>query len=768
MRCLGTDLLRTLSALAIGIALSPFVQAAQPLPLIPPEGRIQLVNGRMVLKQEPEDTRQPEATRQPELSSGGLGSANAGINDGGFLAMAAADPDRIFTTPAGAPSETLAPATQAMPSVDLGGALQQSDSVQSMNTQLRNLASLDPRIRGYRYGQIYTQADGAYWIPVRQDLDTPLSMIDPSVVQTVEVVPGPYSLQYGPGLSFLNILTTSTPRYDSFEAHAYVGNNYFANGNLLNATQRIYGGNKDWGFSILHGTRDGNHYTSGNGSTIPSRYNNEDFFAQFGFDLDTDSHAEFRYLRQDQTDTQYPGQLFKTNIAITEGFTAQWIDETPGAAWNKLVTEGWYNIGHLKGGTDPGEHIFDIVQRIDQALENLGIVDPNFNATTNASTISTGGRVASVFGEDGFNQLTIGTDFRYVNQYVNENLQFSDSGSVTNFSTGLPRSYMVDPGAFAEYNMPLSPYWTTTIGSRVDWLHTDIVQPFPNYTTNPGLPFSQNNILYAFFLTNKVELDDTWSARFGFGQAQRPPTMTERYASGEFLTLLQSGLSRVVGKSTLTPERAWQLDGSLNCSTENFRARLNGYFSFINNFSTFYTLPVIDPTGARLLFTETTNLATLAGFEGSTERDLNSYWTSFTSILYVSGRDQTLGAPLTQIYPLEGRVGLRLHDPDGGNRWGTEMFARIVDRQDRLGTLRNGLTGDRVIVELPTGGFTVWNLRAYYNASEKINYVAGINNMFDRNYIEHLSIRYAPSPGFPGLGVLSPGFTPYIGINMTY
>ena len=108
------------------------------------------------------------------------------------------------------PTSAMIPDQQASPPIDLVSALQQSDTVQTVNNQIRNPVSLDPPVRGYRFGQIYTQGDGAYWIPVRQVLDTPLSMFDPNVVEVIEAVAGPYSLQYGPGFSYLNVVTAPT------------------------------------------------------------------------------------------------------------------------------------------------------------------------------------------------------------------------------------------------------------------------------------------------------------------------------------------------------------------------------------------------------------------------------------------------------------------------------------------------------------------------------------------------------------------------------
>lgn len=752
--------------------------------IFPRDGYVRLVNGRLSLTQ-PTAPPVPVQPEQPERRDQSLLTSHRGIPDVAAL-LAQAQRNGSLSAPSGT-SSAISPATQVAPQIDLAGALESSDSVQTVNNQIRNPAALDPRVRAYRYGQIYTQADGAFWMPVRQDLDTPLSMFDPNVVQMLEVVPGPYALQYGPGFAYLNAVTALTPRYDCYEGHIFLGETYYGNGDLLNATQRYYGGNQGWGFSILHASRTGNAYTAGDGTQIPAAYNNENLFAQFGFDVDIDRRVEFNYLRQDQTDTQYPGQFFQVSAAVTQGWNLRYIDQSVDGPWDKLVAESWYNIGRMQGATNPEEWTFQVVPRVNQGLQNFFGTPgfpTNFSATTNGSLYTTGGRLATVYGEDDERHLTVGTDFRYINQYVNERIHL-DAPNVpfppgtppipVNFQTGLPRSFMTDAGAFTELAMPFTPYWTSTVGARVDWVHSEIPGGRPidypnNYPAND--PRAQSNILYSCFLTNEVELDEDWTAQLNFGEAMRPPTLTERYADGEYIAMLQSGFTRLISRLELPPERLWQIDAGLSCDYDRFRGRVSAFYSFIQNFSTFTVLSAVDPTGARLVFTYNTPLATLAGFESYAERDLNDYWTLFGSGLYVGGRDQTLGAPLTQIYPLEGRVGLRLHDPEGGQRWGVELAARAVAHQFRLGTLRVGEPesplGLREVVEQPTGGFTVWNLRSYYNMTERLSVVLGINNVFDRNYIEHLSLRFPQQGAIPAAGVLSAGFTPYVGVNWTY
>jgi outer membrane receptor protein involved in Fe transport len=120
------------------------------------------------------------------------------------------------------------------------------------------------------------------------------------------------------------------------------------------------------------------------------------------------------------------------------------------------------------------------------------------------------------------------------------------------------------------------------------------------------------------------------------------------------------------------------------------------------------------------------------------------------------------------IFPFESIAGLRLHDPQGGRTWGVEVSARMVDDQNRLGTYRISTGGDVDILEQLTPGFTVWNLRGYYNVTDNFNMVAGIQNLFDRNYLEHLNLRLPEDGSIPAAAVYNVGFTPYIGAEVTY
>ena len=97
-----------------------------------------------------------------------------------------------------------------------------------------------------------------------------------------------------------------------------------------------------------------------------------------------------------------------------------------------------------------------------------------------------------------------------------------------------------------------------------------------------------------------------------------------------------------------------------------------------------------------------------------------------------------------------------------------QISARIIDNQDRLGTVPS--SQGTSIIEEATPGFTTFHLRSYYTYSRNLSFTAGVENLFDRNYQEHLDLRLRGPADFPGdvTRVLQPGITPYFGVDWTF
>ncbi len=666
-------------------------------------------------------------------------------------------------------------------SPDTGTAIQESPSVQTVNIQRRSAIAFDPRVRGYHIGQVYAQGEGVWWNPVRPDLDSMLGRIDPRMIDQLDVIAGPYSVRYGPGFAFIDANLADTPRYyNGCESHNRAGYTIRANGAQHYALDTFYGGSANYGYIMNYGYRNGADYLAGNGQRIPSSYLLNNVSSQFGFHVAEESRVELRYDFLDQRDTQIPGQFFDIDELESHAFLVSLIDEQCCAPWQQLRVDAWHHRTPTRGsvGNDP---LFQIQDRITAALQNAGTTGVTFQGTTNAKLVSSGGRAEALFGEADSAQLRTGIDLRHARQTIDESFPIQLVTPLP-IDTRLLPSEMFNPGVYAELGLPMSSYWTTRVGARADYVHTTASGLDPNSTSIPfPNDLKQDDTLYAFYMMNDLQLTDALSASIGFGESQRPPTLIERYADGVFVSVLQSGFTRVIGNPRLDPEKLWQLDAGLYADYGDVRGSVSAYHGWVQDYITYRGGVVRDPTGALLVRYVRTPLATLTGFEFKGEKDLSSSWTAFVAGHYVQGHDQTLDAPLPGISPLEGILGLQWHSAEDPDRLGAEFLLRAVDAQDRLGVIRLGNlfdTGQRT-VEQVTGGFTVINVRGYWSPDEekRLRIVGGVENLFDRTYLQHLDLRLAGSAGGPpgsGLGPFSsafayaPGITPYLGIDWTY
>ena len=112
---------------------------------------------------------------------------------------------------------------------------------------------------------------------------------------------------------------------------------------------------------------------------------------------------------------------------------------------------------------------------------------------------------------------------------------------------------------------------------------------------------------------------------------------------------------------------------------------------------------------------------------------------------------------LPQIPPLESRLGIRVHDSDPKRRWQVEFSARIVNGQNAVA---------QSLGEQATPGFTTFTIRTYWQATSKLLLTAGVENLGNKNYREHLD---PISGNILGVNPLyRPGTNFYFGSQLTY
>jgi iron complex outermembrane receptor protein len=352
------------------------------------------------------------------------------------------------------------------------------------------------------------------------------------------------------------------------------------------------------------------------------------------------------------------------------------------------------------------------------------------------------------------------------------------------FADNVPTSYMWNPGSYVQWTMPWTCYLKSDVGFRYDFVQTNarLGELGPEFVTNSNLtpPFNEGDSLYAAYITNELKLDKGLTVRLGLGHSEAPPTLLERYSNGVFVGIGQDGFTKLIGDPTLKPALDTQVDAALVADYDCWRGKAGAYYAWINDYITYTDDLVFGPTfpSARTFRFANTRLATLTGFELAGEYDLNCCLSPFGRMAYVYGVDQELHASLPDIPPLDTVFGIRWHDPCKDRKWQVELFGRADYRQTHVGYIPSSSSPGLIPVGEPTPGFLVWNIHAYYYYNKNLKFIAGIDNIFDRTYIQALDLRLSgpftapPSSGgtaiFPTSFVYEPGFSPYLGLEWKY
>ena len=247
-------------------------KALMPAPLVLATGERPVSDMILVAQPGTEGTQPPAPAPTP---NGAIGRFDHRLALGGAESAAGA------TAPAAATSTVSG--QSALASTGVGDLLGNSASAQGVEIQRRSPLVGDPRIEGMHFGQIVTQADGGYWFPARVDLDSVVSKLNTSDIHNISIIKGPFSDRYGPGFSFLDIESVPTPRSTTgcFDAHGSSSLNYRTNGDGWQGQQSVWGGNTDWGFRLTYDINAAGDYSTGNGTKMPSSYNNQ--FVNFAF-----------------------------------------------------------------------------------------------------------------------------------------------------------------------------------------------------------------------------------------------------------------------------------------------------------------------------------------------------------------------------------------------------------------------------------------------------------------------------------------------------
>jgi iron complex outermembrane receptor protein len=626
---------------------------------------------------------------------------------------------------------------------DAGQLLREIDGVDAVR---RGPLGLDPVVRGLRETEVGTYWDGTRLFPAGPArMDSPLTHLDPSAVQKIEVVKGPYALTWGAGnMSAIRLESAPLPQHGDETLSGNFSLGYDSNLKASEVAGSLSG--RTGGVSVQgHGAwREGSDYESGDGTKIPADFLSWESRGKIGFDVGDNSLFSISSGYQWQEDLDYPGRLlnadnFKT-LTVSTDFRTQ---RSEG-----LLRE--FDLGVYRNEVDHQMGNWEKPTAMPMAMR-MPPFALDINVDSHIKVL--GGRAAAEL-VDGPWSWRVGGDFYSANRDATRVIQNAGSGmQVGPTDLMWPDATITDVGIYTRVNRTLEAGTRLTGTVRLDQVSANAGTATDFFRTHVSNDLDSNETNLSGAFTAGFDLGATWDLSLGLGSVVRTADASERYSDRIPASKAQM-TAEFMGNPVLNPERSTQGDIWLEGMYPKAVFQLNVFTRKISDYITLQPtdpmLPTRLPMSPPTVYQYINGDASFFGGEASLAYGLTDLVTANLSGSYLWGEDNELDEPVLGISPLTGRLRLRYEDAAG--RYFIEGFSTAVAGQDRVSTTRNeNATDSYITIDLVSGMATV----------EGVNVRIGIENLFDKEYWNHLNAR---NP-FGGARIPEPGRLFYVDVS---
>lgn len=609
----------------------------------------------------------------------------------------------------------------------------------------------DINIRGLSRNNIVTIIDGTR-IETANDISARLSMIDLNDIRRIEVLKGAASSVYGSGATggIVNIISTSPSFSKSYLLSGNISTGYSSVNNLRTVAGTIYNSGYFWTTKFGGSYRKADNSNTPQGTLKNSRFTDYSFSGSLNFQPLSNHLVKLNYQLFKAEDVGIPGgaPLFPQNADVRypsekrELMSANYEIQNLSSVLSKIILR--YSRQYILRDV---ENVPNIVQNIPASgntpprrisvLKITPMADhKSDNLLLQTNLVLSEGNLLTI-GFDYWSRSYNGLRFRY------QKIEVFDSSASTVVSTTnktiaekpLPDSKFQSIGLFAQDDIELlKNKLKLSIGARVDKIDISGEETRnPLYEINNGIVNStpSNQIV----LWRKTESDDiSYSSNTGIyysvtdetdltlslGYAFRSPSLEERF---QFIDL--GNLVRV-GDPELKPEKGYSSDLGIRYYNNDVKIISSFFYNYITD------IVVEKPgtfEGRNAQIKTNIGKAQLYGIDFLLNYNLYSDWLAYLNASYVKGDDLSESKDLPQIPPLNGTVGLKLSfNRNITGEFSSSLFAPQNDISEG---------------EISTPGYATFNasfnLRNINFSSFRIQIFAGVDNILDKAYRNHLS-----------------------------
>lgn len=511
-------------------------------------------------------------------------------------------------------------------------------------------------------------------------MDTPTSYISPETYDRITVIKGPQTVIWGPTGSAGTILFERDPhRFHELSGHVS-GSILIGTDGRFDKNLDAVGGNQ-YGYLRFTGNQSkAGDYHDGDGNRIHSKWSKWNGDLAVGITPDEDTLLELTAGRGNG-EARYADRSMDGSRFLRESYGARFVKSNIGAGpLDKVEAQIYYNY-------------------IDHVMDNFRLRDLTGAAMeSNPDRRTLGSRINTTWLWDDF-KLQAGIDGkRDTHRSKNRVMMLTTDGWTKD-------SYISNYGAFGELTWYSSEQSRVITGGRVDHYRARAEQ----------ISEERTKTLPSGFMRFEYDLADSPTTLYaGIGHTQRFPDYWELF----------SGANKNTAFKKLAPEKTTQIDFGLQYNNDRLSAWASGYVGWVGDYIIFTQQGTANNVG---------NVdARIMGGELGAAYKLTDRWTTDASLAYSWGKNSSDGRALPQIPPLEVRLGLNYQY----DKWSAGALMRIVNSQSRVATNQGNVIGKDFG---KSSGFGIFSFNGGYQINKNLKLTAGVDNLFDRYYVEHLN-----------------------------
>ena len=624
---------------------------------------------------------------------------------------------------------------------DVGDFLRQEPNVSGIR---KGGVAIDPVVRGFKYSQVSVLLNNGVKIeggcPNR--MDPVVAHVESEDVRQIEVVKGPYILKYGPVMgALINIQTIQPEPFLKPSIHGKVIYGFETNWNGQREHIELTGGNSSFYFRATGGFKGYGSYTAGNGELFNTSFRKSYASVATGFRLTENHRFNLSYAYNQGNDIQFPAlpmdeQLDKTHVA-----SIQYDALNLGKVLNSIQVKGYFTSVH---------HVMDNYTRPSAKI---------MQAVTTVDARNAGGKVAASWNV-GNHKILSGIDFEHIfkdgeKMMTMKMVMSGDTFTSIKFANVFNQDVWNNIGLFGEYQSRFGQV-DFTAALRIDYNQANSADTFR--LVRDGITWfdklNSDYLNFSFGTGIKMRLVRELYLTAALGLGTRSPSILERYVK---LLTVQFDSYDYLGNPQLKPEQNWQADISIDYYLPGIGSfYANGFISIVNNYILGKIIPpsVIKPSTQGVLGVKqfsNVDQVYLTGFEFTYQSPSQFKWgvvatagatfgTNPSAVKYlitngqVTGEETIYNDPLPEIPPLEGAVTLSYKF----------LKAKLVPRfKVRLVNAQNRVS--QAYEEFKTPGFITTAFSLSYNPFNFVSVTAGVENMLNNPYYEHLNRRIVGS-----------------------